>query len=222
MQKYFISFLAGMLTLSVSFGQVEKKKPIGWFISPEIGTIFHDDHIGRTVGASMGLKLFDDRLKIGIFNVGRSGPINPATFNIAASNGQTYKGSPELKLRADQASFGLMIAPTFDLGKLKLDIPVNLGLMGAGFYLTGEDRETPDGRRVSEWENQLMDGQDADFGNWMEIGLRSFFPLKNEAMSLGVGLHYSRVSNWSTYYDPEGDFYNGNLRLSIILQFESL
>lgn len=44
--------------------------------------------------------------------------------------------------------------------------------MGADFYLFGDNRITPDGRRVSEWENDLMGDNDAEFSLMYEGGVR--------------------------------------------------
>ena len=213
-------FIILTLTFSISIARAQKSK-LGWFISPEIGGIFHGDHIGNTVGASLGIKLFNDHLKIGIQGYGRSGPINAKEYVVEASGGQSYKGSTQLKLRADHGVVGLFIAPSFNIHKLHVDLPIAIGQFGAGYYFTGEDRDTPDGRRVSEWENELMDERDAAVGGWIEFGSRIFFPLKHENLSLGVGLHYTLAPGWETYVDPEGDMYNNRLRFSLILNFES-
>ena len=220
MKKIIVSSLL-ILCVQMLWGQDKKRPAIGWFVAPEVGGIFHSDHLGRTVGASLGIKLFNDHLKIGIQGYGRSGPINPDEFLVEASGGQTYKGSSTLRLRADHGVVGLFIAPTLRLKKIQLDLPIGLGQLGAGFYLNGTDRETPDGRRVSAWENQLMDGRDAGFAGWIEVGARALIPLNSDHLSLGVGLHYTWAPGWQTYYNPDGSFYNNRLRLSIVVQFES-
>ncbi len=221
MKKIFFALLLWASFSCSLFAQSTSSSSIGWFITPEVGAIFHEDHLGRTVGASMGLKLWKDRLKVGLQVYGRPGPINPTIFMVPTSDGQVYRGSTTLRLRADHGAFGLLVAPSFDLGKWKLDIPLNFGSVGGGFYLFGEDRETPDGRRVSEWENELMDGRDAGFGTWLEFGVRAFVPLKTPGISIGAGLHYTMTPGWETYLDPNGDLYNNRLRLSILIHFES-
>lgn len=208
-------------TASIVAQDATPKAKVGWFVSPEVGGIFHPDHVGLTVGASMGVKLFKDHLKVGIQAYSRSGPINGQEFFVEASNGQVYRGSSTLRLRADHASFGVFLAPGFSIKKVQLDFPIAAGILGAGFYFTGDDRKTPDGARVSVWEDKLMDGRDAGFSPWIEFGARVFFPLKNEHIALGAGLHYTLAPGWSSYYDPVGNFYNNNLRFSLIVQFES-
>ncbi len=216
MKKLLIITAIVLFTLTAS-----AQKKTGWFITPEVGTMFLEDHVGKTVGASFGLLVWQKRLKVGIHTYGRSGPINGKTFTIEASGGQTYKGSSTLTLRADQLSFGLLIAPTFNVGDWQLDVPINFGTMGAGFYFAGDDRITPDGDRVSVWENRLMDERDAGFGTWLEIGVRAFVPTKNEHVQWGLGVHYTTTPGWETYYDPSGDFYNNKIRASLFVNFRS-
>lgn len=221
MKKILIVLLA-LFVFHNLHGQSEtKKKIIGWFISPEVGGIFHGDHLGRTMGTSFGVKLFKNRLKAGVQFYNRSGPLNPTEFTIEATGGQTYKGSSTLTLRADHGASGIIIAPTFNIANISIDVPIAFGTVGGGFYFTGDDRDTPDGRRVSEWENQLMDEMDSGFGGWFEVGTRVFIPTKNEHVSVGAGLHYTKTPGWETYYSPDGGFYNNRFRFSFVVNFES-
>lgn len=200
-----------------------KNHKIGWFITPEYGTMFLDDHVGHTVGFSMGFKLFKDHLKVGYFNYGRSGPINSYTISTPLPDGKTYKGKTSVDLRADHGAFGLMIAPSFRLKKSKIefDFPINIGSIGAGFYLAGDDRKTPDNRRVSEWENELFEGEDAAFAGMFEFGVRALVPTKINGLQWGFGLHYTTVQGWKTFVDPSGDFFNNKLRASAFINFGS-
>jgi len=217
--KYIFIILASIFfSASNTYSQSNK---IGWFITPEIGVMILENGVSKTVGASLGLKVWKNRLKIGIYTYGCPGPLNPQTYTIEAANGQSYKGSTTLTVRADQLSFGLLLAPTFKIKKWNFDIPINIGTMGAGFYFTGDDRVTPDGDRVSVWENKLMDSKDAGFGSYLEAGIRAFIPSNNENIQFGAGLHFTTVKDWSTYYDPSGEFYNNKLRFSLFVNFGS-
>jgi hypothetical protein len=209
-----------LLTTAISlFAQSTKR--IGWFLTPEVSAMFLDDHIGRAVGASFGIQLFKNHLKVGVIGYGRSGPINPATFETTAYNGLVYKGSSKLTLRADHGAFGLMLAPSFRLKKLAFDIPIVIGSAIGGFYLYGDDRKTPDGRRVSAWENELMNAEDAGGGSMIEGGVRVFLPTRYKGLQYGLGLHYTTTSGWKTYYDPTGEFYNQKFRVSLFANFGS-
>ena len=222
MKKIVLTLIVALSAVSTTNAQdVPKSNQIGWFITPEVGVMFLEDHVGNSVGASFGMKLWKNRLKIGINAYGRSGPINPKTFTVEAYNGQSYKGSSTLTLRADYGTIGLMIAPTFKVKNVEIDVPVSYGMGGGGFYLVGDDRNTPDGARVSEWENKLMNGEDAASGSWMEFGVRGFFPSKINGIQVGAGVHYSIVQGWKTYYDPSGEFYNNKLRASLFVNFGS-
>ncbi|TAE82084.1 MAG: hypothetical protein EAY81_09315 [Bacteroidetes bacterium] len=200
-----------------------KKHKIGWFVTPEYSSMFLKDHIGHAVGFSMGLKLFNDHLKVGYYNYARSGPINSHTINTPLPDGKTYKGKSSVDLRADHGAFGLMIAPSFTLRKsnIEIDFPIYIGSIGAGFYLSGDDRKTPDNRRVSDWENDLFDGKDAAFAGMTEFGVRAFVPTKINGLHWGVGLHYLTVQDWTTFLDPSGDFYNNKFRASVFVNFGS-
>ncbi len=225
MRKYSLFFSALLLISSTHLyaQKSAKKRGIGWYITPEYSTMFMNDHVGNAVGFSAGIKLFRDHLKVGYFNYGRSGPINSKTYTTSLPEGVTYKGQQEVKLRADHGAFGLMVAPSFFIPNtnIELDIPVYYGSIGAGFYLVGEDRKTPDNRRVSAWENDLFNGEDATFASMLEVGIRSFFPTGINGLRWGVGLHYTTVQDWSTYVDSSGDFYNNKFRASIFVDFGS-
>ncbi len=196
---------------------------VGWYITGEYSPMFLDNHIGNAVGFSVGVTLLREHLKIGFFNYGRSGPINPQVFRTALPEGISYKGSTSLDLRADHGAFGLMIAPSFVLpnSRIEIDIPVYIGSFGAGFYLAGDDRITPDNRRVSEWEDELFEGQDANFAGMVELGLRILIPSKMNPLKYGLGLHYTTTQDWTAFADPSGDFYNNKFRASFFIQFGS-
>lgn len=199
----------------------QKKTKLGWYVSPEVSAMFLPDHVGKAVGFQMGFRFFKDHLKVGYFFYGRSGPINRATFTTKLQDGVTYKGKSQLELRADHGAFGLMIAPSFHLpgSRVEIDVPIYIGSIGAGFYLAEDDRKTPDGRRVSEWENELFLKQDAAFAGLTEFGIRVLFPTKNPYTKIGIGMHYAMVSDWKTYYDPNGEFYNNKFRSCLFIQF---
>ncbi|MBL8618275.1 MAG: hypothetical protein JNM72_21860 [Deltaproteobacteria bacterium] len=77
-------------------------------------------------------------------------------------------------MRSDGGTTGLLIEAGLPLaqGKLRLSAPLLLGYGGYGFYLVGEDRETPDGRKPSAWEDELLAGADSAFGVVVDGGLQ--------------------------------------------------
>ena len=119
--------------------------------------------------------MLDDHLRIGIGGTSRPGPINPATFPLKLE--QPYKGKKSVLLRSDGGATGLMV----DLGlpmasdRLRVSAPIMLGYGGYGFYLVDEDRKTPDGRKPSAWEDQLLSGADSAFGVVVDGGIQVAF-----------------------------------------------
>lgn len=207
MKTKFVSILIFLCFFSLTSVLPAQNRP-HWFVSPEVSFLGHDNHMGIALGFQAGATFLKDRLQFGFFFYGRSGPINSHTETLILEEGMSYKGQSQIQVRADHGAFGLFVAPQFRLakGKLCLDVPLQFGQMGAGFYLTGEDRNTPDGRRVSEWENELMGGVDAGFGFMVEGGARLRMPL-TEGIEGGLGLHYTRSLGWDAHV-ADSDYYN--------------
>lgn len=221
--KSYISILTALFFL-LPFLQAQNattpSAKVGWNFSAEGGAILHGDHLGKTVGFRAGVSLLKRRLAINFFYYGRSGPINAKNFRLELEEGVRYKGQTALNLRADHAAYGLEVAPQFPLGKsnITLDVPLAFGQLGAGFYLTGEDRNTPDGRRVSEWEDELMGDADAGFGYVLEGGLRARWALpKANGIALGLGAYYTHTIGYFSFLGGN-DFFKAP-RLSFFVQF---
>jgi hypothetical protein len=227
MKKIIFAILLIAATNNIFAQEINSKPPkIGWYITPEVGLMSLGNDalgksIGKSVGFSFGFKFWKERIKVGFMAYGRPGPINSATFTTTFVNNQTYKGKKSADLRADWGTFGLMIAPTFKVKNVEIDVPIMLGGGAGGFYLVGEDRKTPDGARVSVWEDKLFNGEDAAFGTMAEVGVRAFVPTKIKGISVGAGLHYTMINGWKTLVDPNGDFYNNKLRASVFVNFGS-
>lgn len=129
------------------------------------------DHLSHGPGVALSWGMLGDHLRVGLAGFARPGPINPATFTLELDT--PYNGKNALELRSDGGAMGLLVQPGTAVGRgLRLDVPVMLGYGGYGFYLTGEDRETPDGALPSVWEDALMDGRDSAFGLVVDGGLR--------------------------------------------------
>lgn len=137
-------------------------------------------HASHGPGVQAGVLLFHGRLKIGIAAFGRPGPMNPETFRLRLEEGTTYRGQEALDLRSDGSFVGLAVTPVFDLSRwapVVIEVPVAFGQSAFGFYLVGDDRETPDGRLPSAWENELMDERDASFALGLDVGIDVAFVL---------------------------------------------
>jgi hypothetical protein len=152
-----------------------RDRAIGAFVGTEWRAMALAGHASHGPGFQAGVTLLHGHLKLGLTGVGRPGPINPATFEAMASGGQTYKGKSTLSLRSDGNYIGLFVAPVLDVPGvpwLRVELPMSVGQAAYGFYLSGDDRETPDGRRVSAWENELLDGRDSSFAVGAEVGVQ--------------------------------------------------
>lgn len=143
------------------------------------------------------------RGRIGLTGFARPGPINPSTFSVKAADNQSYKGSETLTLRSDGAFVGLMGAWSVKcpgIPRLRLTFPVSVGQAVFGFYLSGDDRKTPDGRLVSDWENELMDGRDSSVALGLEGGLQLGLDLPpTPEVQPYLGLHYFYALGYDAY-----------------------
>jgi len=140
--------------------------------------------------------------EVGLAGIARPGPINPRTFSVALPDGETYRGKSTLQLRSDGSALGVLLGVRVPLrnAPIELELPVMVGYGGFGFYLHGEDRNTPDGRRVSEWEDELLDGRDADANNLvLDVGLHvALAPRRASYLQPYLGVHYTLVTPYDT------------------------
>ena len=200
------------------FSQSEQEK-IGFYFQPFYSGMFLENHMGNSVGFNMGLTSKNKKWEFGIRYYGRSGPINDnQTYELVLPEGTSYKGKSILNLAADHGYGGLEIAYNLSLGSesLSLRIPLSVGQVGAGFYLLGEDRETPDGRRVNVWEDELQDGTDAGFGIASELGVQLLYQLspKMKNFKILTGAHYMNTYGYESFLGGD-DFYNNRLRVDL-------
>ncbi|WP_428265861.1 hypothetical protein [Haliangium sp.] len=149
------------------------------------------DHLSHGPSFQLGVVLFD-HLKLGLAGLQRPGPINSKTFDRELPAGMSYRGQDAVTLRSDGAVFGALIAPMVDIpgAPLRVELPVLVGFAGFGFYLTGDDRDTPDGRRVSEWEDELLEGKDSSFALAVDTGLRIAYVSDAGWWQPYLGVHY--------------------------------
>lgn len=191
------SFLLSTAATAPAFASTEDDR-IGVFVGMDWRALLLAGHASHGPGFQAGVILWD-HLKLGVAGFARPGPINPKTFEVTPVDGQTYRGQSTVTLRSDGAVIGILVAPTFDVGdELNLEIPATVGQGAFGFYLTGQDRETPDGRRVSDWENDLLDGRDASGGLAIDAGVRLNWKLDTWIRPY-VGVHYTTVVGYDAF-----------------------
>jgi hypothetical protein len=159
------------------------------------------DHASHGPAFAVGATFFDGLLRVGIGGLSRPGPFNPATFDVTLPDGATYKGQSVVSLRSDGGMAGLHLGLSLPLpvDSLALQAPLTMGYGGFGFYLTGDDRETPDGRRVSEWEDELFGGKDSFIGVVIDVGLRlRYEPEALPGFAPYLGAAYTVVPGFDT------------------------
>jgi hypothetical protein len=156
-------------------------------------------HISHGPAFAAGASLLHDRLRVGIAGTSRPGPINPATFPLTLDT--PYKGQSTLSLRSDGGTTGLLVEAGLPLaqGRLRLSVPLMVGYGGYGFYLVDEDRQTPDGRKPSAWENELMAGTDSAFGVVVDTGLQLAF-VAERTVHPTVSARYHSVLGYDAAY----------------------
>lgn len=177
--------------------------PVGGFVDLEWRVLGLADHVSHGPAFAAGVSFLDGLLRLGIGALGRPGPINPATFDVRLPGGKTYKGRRDLDLKSDGAMVGVHVGLSLPLPfyePLSIQVPLTVGYGGFGFYLHGEDRETPDGRRVSEWENELFDDKDSFLGVVVDTGLRlGYQPERVPWLRPYAGLCFTVVPNYETF-----------------------
>lgn len=177
--------------------------PVGGFVALEWRVLGLAEHLAHGPAFAAGLTFLDGWLRLGVGGMARPGPINPATFDATLPGGVTYKGKREVQLKSDGAMAGVHLGvsiPMPFLEGLAIQVPLTLGYGGFGFYLHGDDRETPDGRRVSAWENELFDGKDSFLGLVIDTGLRvGYQPSDVPWLRPYAGLSFTVVPGYETF-----------------------
>lgn len=174
----------------------EGDRKVGAFVDLEWRGMVLADHLSHGPGFAFGATLLGDHLRVGLSGYARPGPINPATFPVAVN----YKGEGAVAFRSDGGVAGLVVAPGMPLagGALRMDLPVMAGYGGFGFYLHGEDRKTPDGRKPSAWENELLDARDSRFGLGLDAGVRLAWAAA-EHVEPYLAVRWSAILAYDTY-----------------------
>ncbi|SRR6056297_333085 len=217
-------FLASISSIAISQETTQtESQSIGFYFQPEYSAMFLNDHVGNAVGFGLGITTKNKKWDFGIRYYGRSGPINPKEYELVLPEGETYKGKSSIMLGHDHGFLGLEAAYNFRLknSRLMIRIPVSFGQFGAGFYLRGDDRYTPDGERTSVWEDKLQGGEDAGFGFCSEFGAQFIYKLsaKNEHIHIMMGATYLNTYGYESFLGGK-NFYNNKVRASVGFRFD--
>lgn len=205
------SVSALVLCLSASSAHAQAAPFAAPFVGVDWRALGLAEHFSHGPGFQAGALLFYGHLKVGVAGFARPGPINPSAFRISLAD-RTYRGQSELALRGDGAVTGIFVAPRVTmpgLPWLDVELPVMVGFGVFGFYLSGDDRNTPDGRRVSQWENELFDGRDSSFGVALDVGLRLSIRTPASWLRPYFGVHFTNVFGYDAfvrrdYFGPSG------------------
>jgi hypothetical protein len=153
----------------------DEKSSASLFIDLEWRVYGLGQHVSHGPALAAGVSLLDDHFRVGFGGLARPGPFNPRTFDVTLQEGTEYRGQATVSLRNDGMMGGVHLSYSTELPFARgfaFQVPVTLGYGGFGYYLTGGDRDTPDGRRVSEWEDELFDGKDAYIGFVFDAAVR--------------------------------------------------
>lgn len=192
-----------LFVLLFALSPLVARAEIGVFAGFEWRGMYIADHLAHGPGVQAGITLLNGHLKVGLMGFMRPGQINPATFEVTLPT--EYKGQSTVRLRSDGAAIGLFVAPVFDVPgtPLSIELPVCVGQGAFGFYLTDDNRNTPDGRRVSKWENELLDGRDSSVGVSVEGGVRVALKLADAPwLRPYLGVSGSTVIGYNAFVKP--------------------
>ncbi|MEL6348228.1 MAG: hypothetical protein AAFV53_34280 [Myxococcota bacterium] len=208
-----MSALTLALCSMVAWADAPKNQGLTVFIDVEWRGMALADHLSHGPGVGVAVGLLDDHLRVGIHGLSRPGPMNTATFTLTPE--APYKGQDQIELRSDGGLLGPSLQVGADLNDtLRVDLGAMVGYGGFGFYLVDEDRETPDGRLPSAWENELMDGRDSSLGIGMDIGPRITWT-RSEHVRPYLAARYTTIFAYDAFIKPDYDGFSIALGLSV-------
>lgn len=194
---FFLCLLPSSSRAQSAARQQSPSPTYSWFLTQSVrilGTLGHT-HVGASTefGARLG------PIKLGILTLYRPASWSSGRIEYQLPAGRTYKGQSTLRFGEQYGTFGLFVAPRWAaLSWLSFELPVSGGIAFLGTPLMGSDRETPDGRRVSDWENELTNDADVAFGGFVELGARvRIRPFEAPWFHVAVGGHYTFLMGMS-------------------------
>lgn len=183
-----------------------KPRSTTWFIEQSARVFNNLEH--THIGAETAFGRLWRWLNVGIHTAYRPAAWSSHRKPLTLPQGETYKGKTQVGLAQQFGFAGLHIAPsyTFDaLPSLSVDVPLRLGVGFLGTPLQGDDRDTPNGERVSEIVDQLTGGEDLSMNIALDLGARlKWTPSRSLGLSLFAGAHYTDFLGYTgPFYDAQ-------------------
>ena len=177
-----------------------------WFIEQSARVFRNLEH--THVGAETAFGLRWRWLQVGLHAAYRPADWSDHRKIIPLPQGQTYKGKTQVGLAQQFGFAGLHLAPSYtleSLPSLRLALPLCLGAGFLGTPLQGEDRQTPNGERVSQIEDQLTGGQDLSMNLALDVGVRlEWTPWRALGLRFLAGAHYTEFLGYQgPFYDAK-------------------
>lgn len=186
---------------------VTRPRETTWFIeqSARLFTNLGHAHLGATTAFGVRWRW----LSAGLGLAYRPAAWDGTRYPVVLPEGETYRGQSTVFVATQFGFGGAFVMPTFevapDLG-LSVELPVWVGFGFLGTPLSGDDRKTPMGERVSAIEDRLL--KEADLGTALavDVGARlRWTPRADLGVSLLLGVHYTEFVGYG-----QGFLFNQN------------
>ncbi len=184
-----------------------RPRETSWFIeqSARLFTNLGHAHLGATTAFGVRWKWLSAGLGLGY----RPAAWDGTRYPVALPEGETYRGQSTVFVATQFGFAAAFLMPSFevapDLG-VSVEFPVFVGFGFLGTPLSGDDRKTPMGERVSTIENRLLNEADLGTALAVDVGARlRWTPRADLGISLLLGVHYTEFVGYG-----QGFLFNQN------------
>lgn len=214
-----LSVIACVYLAMPSQAAAQEEPKNSWFLSQgtRVITTFGQADVG--MANEFGARF--RRVMVGLSTLYRPASWSSHRYEYQLDSGMTYKGQSSVELGSQYGFVGLFVAPSLPVpgtSRVAVDLPATVGMGFLGTPLMGDDRDTPDGRRVSEWENELTNGSDITFSLAVDVGVRvRLQPLDVPWLHLAAGMHYTMFPGYESPVVGDKPVRGASGSLSVIL-----
>lgn len=215
-----MALIALLLTLAADPVVVAPRPPatappdrprFGWYLGHSVRVLGNLGAASPAMFIEVGARWRN--LSFGIGSTYKPASWGPVRFDFEVPEDVDYGGRERLRVGAQFATIGLMVTPAVPMGRvdwLALEFPLGMGVGILGTPLLGSDRVTPDGDRVSVWENRLTDGGDLSLAFAGELGVRARLrPAPVDWFHVVAGVQYIFFSRYESSIVPDSDAIDG-------------